>query len=276
MTVTRFAAVSGAFGRDLDAGFAQIESLVADAREQGVTLLVLPEAALGGYLAELHTGAGVPMPPALDVDGPEIRRLATIAGDMVVCAGFCERRDDEVLNSAVCVTGDGVLGRYSKVHQPLAEGASYTAGDDFPAFDTPIGKLGMLICYDKAFPEAARALSLRDVLTVACLSAWPASRTNQAPDLSQDRWTKRFNLFDQARALENQVVWVASNQAATFGSLRFVCNAKVVGPGGDILATTGDEPGMAVAELDVEAAVEDARRSMFHLRDRRPDLYLSD
>ncbi len=275
MTTTRFAAVAGAFGRDLDAGFAEIERLVADARDQGVSLLVLPEAALGGYLAELHSGAGVPMPPALDIDGPEIRRLSAIAGGMVVCAGFCEQRGGEVLNSAVCVNGDGVLGRYSKVHQPLAEGASYSAGDEFPAFDTPIGKLGMLICYDKAFPEAARSLSLRDVHTVACLSAWPTSRTNAAPELADDRWTKRFNLFDQARALENQVVWVASNQAATFGSLRFVCNAKVVGPGGDILATTGDGPGMAVAEVDVEAAVDEARRSMFHLRDRRPDLYLS-
>ena len=69
------------------------------------------------------------------------------------------------------------------------------------------------------------------------------------------------------------MVWAASNQAGTFGRLRFVCSAKVVGPGGELLATTGTAPGVAVAEVDVAAALEQARRSMFHLRDRRPDLY---
>jgi predicted amidohydrolase len=267
------AAVAGAFGRDLEAGFAEVERLVADARRQGVSLLVLPEAALGGYLADLDGAADTGLPPALELGGPQIRRLAGIAGDMVVCAGFCESRDGQRYNSAVCLTGDGVLGCYRKVHQPLREDASYAAGSAFPVFDTPVGRLGMLICYDKAFPEAARALSLDGAEIVACLSAWPASRTAQARDLAEDRWTRRFDLFDRARALENQVVWVASNQAGTFGSLRFVCSAKIVGPGGDVLAGTGTEPGVAVAEIDVAAALAAARRSMFHLRDRRPDLY---
>ena len=64
--------------------------------------------------------------------------------------------------------------------------------------------------------------------------------------------TKRFNLFDQARALENQIVWVASNQAGTYESLRFVGNAKIVAPGGEILTTTGVEAGLAVATVDVD------------------------
>ena len=131
----------------------------------------------------------------------------------------------------------------------------------------------MLICYDKAFPEAARALALDGAEVIACISAWPASRTATVGDLAEDRWTHRFNLFDQARALENQVVWVASNQTGTFGSLRFVGNAKVVGPGGDVLDTTGVGDGLAVAEIDIAQALETARRSMFHLRDRRPDAY---
>ena len=131
----------------------------------------------------------------------------------------------------------------------------------------------MQICYDKAFPEAARALALDGAGVVVSVSAWPASRTAAAGDLAQDRWTHRFDLFDRARALENQVVWVASNQAGEFGSLRFVASAKVVGPGGDVLATTGTAPGVAVADVDVEELLAGARRSMFHLRDRRPDAY---
>ena len=104
-------------------------------------------------------------------------------------------------------------------------------------------------------------------------SAWPGARTNPAADLAEDRWKRRFDLFDRARALENQIVWLSANQAGTFGTLRFVASAKVVDPGGEILADTGVEPGLAVAQLDITHALETARRSMGHLRDRRPQTY---
>jgi N-carbamoylputrescine amidase len=275
MSALRMAAVAASFGRDLEADFALIERLIGEARQAGVTLVALPEACLGGYLSGLDgtPEPGADAPPALDPDGPEIRRLAALAGDLVVCAGYCEADGPRRYNSAVCVSGDGVLGRHRKVHQPLREDASYAAGDRFAAFDTPVGRLGLMICYDKAFPEAARTLALDGAQIVACLSAWPAARTNPAPDLAEDRWTRRFDLFDRARALENQVVWVSANQAGTFGSLRFVASAKVVDPGGDALASTGTAAGMAVAELDVTAALDGARRAMAHLRDRRPDAY---
>jgi predicted amidohydrolase len=271
--VTRFAAVADGFGRDLDAAFARIGEILDDARRAGIAMVALPEATLGGYLADLRGDPGRSLPPALDVDGPEVARLAALAGDLVVTAGLCERDGPRRYNSVVAVTGDGVLGVHRKVHQPLAEDASYSAGDGFAAFDSPVGRMGMLICYDKAFPEAARSLALDGAQVIACVSAWPAARTAGADDLADDRWTRRFDLFDQARALENQVVWVSANQSGTFGSLRFVASAKVVGPGGDVLATTGCAPGVAVADVDVEDALATARRSMFHLRDRRPLTY---
>jgi N-carbamoylputrescine amidase len=265
------AAVAASFDRDLEADFARIEQLIHTARASGVRLLALPEAALGGYLANLEGEAGAP--PSLAPDGPEIRKLAQLAGEMVVAVGYCEDGGDRLFNSAMCVTGDGMLGHHRKVHQPLREHASYGAGDRFAAFDTPVGRLGMMICYDKAFPESARALALDGASIVLCLSAWPASSTNPAPDLQQDRWKRRFDLFDRVRALENQIVWLSANQSGQFGSLQFVASAKVVDPGGEIVADTGVAAGLAIAELDVELALETARRSMAHLRDRRPDAY---
>ena len=273
MSSLRMAAVAAPFDRDLEVSFARIEQLVADARADGIRLIALPEACLGGYLADLDGEAEGP--PGLRLDGPEIRRLSAIAGDLVIAAGYCEEAGDGSTryNSAVCVTGDGVLGNHRKVHQPLSEDASYGAGDHFAAFDTPVGRIGMLICYDKAFPESARALALDEAQIILCLSAWPGSRTNPSADLARDRWKRRFDLFDQARALENQVVWLSANQTGRYGSLRFVGSAKVVDPGGEILADTGVSGGVAVAELDVVRALADARRSMGHLRDRRPDAY---
>lgn len=268
------AAVAAPFDRDIEAAFDRIESLLADARAAGARLVVLPEAAIGGYVADLAVGGRVDPPPALDPVGPEIERLVKLAGDdLVVCAGFCEAAPEGRYNAAVAVGGGDVLSLYRKVHQPLAEGTAYRAGAALDAFDTPVGRMGLLICWDKGFAEAARTLALDGAEIIACLSAWPASRTNRAATLDDDRWTHRFDLFDRSRALDNQLVWVASNQTGSFGSLDFVGNAKVVGPGGDILATTGVDAGMAVATVDVAAELAAHRQGMCNLRDRRPDVY---
>jgi predicted amidohydrolase len=271
MTEMVLAAAAAGFDRDLERCFERIERLITQARRHGAQLLSLPEAALGGYLASLD--GTQPPPPAFEVDSPTIARLARLAGDMVVTAGFCEADGPLRYNSAVAVCGDGVLAVHRKVHQPLKEDATYAPGDRFAAFETPIGRMGMLICYDKAFPEAARALALDGAKIISCMSAWPAARTNPTRDLNQDRWKRRFDLFDRARALENQVVWVSANQAGSFGTLKFVSGAKVVDPGGEVLADTGIGFGLAVARIDVDAAIESARRVMGHLRDRRPHAY---
>ena len=281
MTTTTLAAVAGSFGRDVEDNLAAIAHHVAAARERGVSLLALPEASLGGYLSVLgrgrdgsHDEEPESLPPTMDVDGPELRHIAALAREMTVVVGFCELDGPDRYNSAAVLTGDGLLHVHRKVHQPLGEDLHYDAGDRFRAVDTPVGRLGTLICYDKAFPESARALALDGAEVITSVSAWPASRTATAGDLAEDRWRHRFDLFDRARALENQVVWLSANQTGTFGSLRFVGNAKVVGPGGDVRAETGSGPGMAVAAVDLTAELDTARRAMFHLRDRRPDAYL--
>lgn len=274
MSRLRIAAVAEQFGRDLEHDFRTVERLITTARAEGVRLLALPEACLGGYLLSLDGDSDQDAgPPPLAADGPQIRRLAALAGEMVVVAGYCEADGDTRYNSVVCVNGDGVLGNHRKVHQPLREDASYSSGDRFRAFDTPVGRLGMMICYDKAFPESARALALDGAQIGVCVSAWPGSRTSPAADLAEDRWKRRFDLFDRARALENQIVWLSANQSGSFGSLRFVGSAKVVDPGGEVLADTGVTAGMAVADLDVAEVLRTARHSMAHLRDRRPDAY---
>jgi len=280
MTTTRLSAVAENFGRDLDAAYATIARLLDEAR--GTRLLALPEACLGGYLSSLGSSEDRGTadsrrsrggPPPLRLDGPELRRVAELAGDVVVVLGICEDGGNDLYNTAVALTGDGILGVHRKVHQPLGENLSYAAGSGFTAFDTPVGRIGLQICYDKAFPEAARTAALDGAEVVVSISAWPGARTAAAGNLAEDRWKKRFDLYDQARALENQVVWVASNQTGTFGSLRFVGSAKVVGPGGEILADTGVSAGIATADVDVAAELAAARRAMFNLRDRRPDTY---
>ncbi|MGW0454494.1 carbon-nitrogen hydrolase family protein [Gordonia sputi] len=279
--MTRVAAVAANFSRDLEQNYATIEHFVAEARRASVDFLVFPEAAIGGYLSSLGNHGDTikntkrSLPPAITLDGPEIRRVQAIAGDMVIAIGFCELADDGETryNAAALLDGAQIYGSYRKVHQPLGENMSYSSGTHYGVFDTPVGRVGLQICYDKAFPEAARLMALDGAEIIASLSAWPAARTATAENLQEDRWTYRFNLFDAARALDNQVFWIASNQSGTFGSLRYVANAKIVDPGGNVLATTLLSEGMAVADIDIAETFTTMRGGMFHLRDRRPDVY---
>jgi len=269
----RIGAVAAHFGRDLDRALAKVEGIVSDARTAGVDLLVLPDATLGGYLSDLRHPDPLALPPALGEGSFEVGRIIAMAGPMVVCFGYAEEAGPLLYNSALCVSGDGVLGRHRKVHQPAGESLVYAAGDAFTAFDTPLGRLGMLIDYDKTFPEAARTLALDGATVLACLSAWPASMTDRASRLPQDRQSRLFDLYDAARAAENQVVWVSSNQTGVMGGLRFLGQAKVVGPGGDILARTSSKGGLAVAEVDVAAEVTRSRRILHHLDELTPSAY---
>lgn len=267
------AAVSAHFGRDLEQCLSRIEAIIEAARGRQVDLLVFPDATIGGYLGTFADVDRTGLPPSLPADAPELKRVSAMAGDMVVCLGYRETDDDGHYNAAVCLTGDGVLGRHRKVHQPVGEGRAYRAGSTFGTFDSPVGRMGMLIDYDKTFPEAARTLAGDGAQLIACLSAWPASLTNRAPRLVQDRQSRLFDLYDCARAAENQVVWVSANQTGSMGRLRFLGQSKVVGPGGDVLARTWAKAGLALAELDPAAEVDRARLVLAHLAERRPEAY---
>lgn len=289
MSELTIAAAAAPFTRDLDADLATIERLIAAARARGVGLLVLPEAALGGYVESLHGDVDDP-PPALDADGPELRRVAELAGEMVVAVGFCERgvpgagdgvpgaptadAHGGVRHNVAALVHDGVvLGIHRKIHMPLDEGRFTTPGTRLRAFDTPVGRIGMLICYDKAFPEASRTLALDGAQVLCFLSAWPCSATNAAERLEDDRQWRRSELWDRSRAAENSMVVASANQTGTFGALRFLGGARITDPNGDVVDATGPEGGLAVASFDLDATLTRARRALSPVRDLRPDVY---
>ena len=279
--MVRIAAAAAHFTRDLDFDLERIGAIIAHARDAGVSVLALPDGALGGYLTDLRPGGpggGDALPPALDPRGDEVRAVIDLAGDVVVCLGYTERGPDDPTgpvryDAAVCLSGDGVLGRHRKVHHPAGVAPLFRAGDRFQAFDTPAGRMGMLIDHDKTFPEAARSLALDGAGILACLSAWPTSLTHRAPRMAQDKQARLFDLYDQARAAENQVLWLSANQSGRSGALHFLGRAKVVGPGGEILARTWSKGGLAVAEVDPPALLGAARSVLHHLEERRPCAY---
>jgi predicted amidohydrolase len=210
----------------------------------------------------------------VDPDGPQLKRVMEMAGDLTVCVGFCEDGGDGIrYNAAACVSGDGLHYVHRKVHLPLREDRVTTAAGSLEAFDTPVGRLGMLICYDKAFPEAARTLTLDGAQALCFLSAWPRSATNFTERLEDDRQWRRSELWDRSRAAENSLVVASANQTGQFGSLHFLGGARVTNPNGDVLDVTPTSGGIAKTTLDLEATVEKARRALSPVRDLRPDAY---
>jgi predicted amidohydrolase len=279
MSSVTMAAVAAHFGRDVNRTLAKLPGIVEQARAQSVDLLVLPDATIGGYLLDLHHPAEDDdgLPHAVDLDGLEVSELIRLAGDMTICFGIAERAmadGAEVrYNTAVCVSGDGILGIHRKVHLPLGESEAYRAGDRFAAFDTPAGRLGMLIDFDKTFPESGRSLALDGAEIIACLSAWPASVTDRSDRIRNDRQAHLFDLYDCARAAENQVYLVSSNQTGVLGGLRFLGQAKIVDPAGEIIAKTWAKGGLAVATADVRGSIARARRSLDHIHQRAEHAY---
>ena len=307
----RVAVAAGHFGRDVAFNLRRIEAIVREAATAEVDLLVLPHGVLTGYHDHLAgddpapdapPAPGVPrgraatdsgavpggtsspgrgvapeLPTGVRVDGPEVAAVITTiaeAGrDLVACFGITEDVDGERANTAVCVDGRGVLGLHRKVHLPAGEVAWYRAGDGFAPVDTPAGRIGLLVDYDKTFPEAARCLALDGAEILVCTCAWPASRTNRARSLVRDRQRRLFDLYDRARAAENQLWLMSANQIGQHGMLRFLGQSKVVRPDGEIVASVGARAGLAVADIHLVAGVDHARRRFHHLKERRPDLY---
>ncbi|MDN6511110.1 MAG: carbon-nitrogen hydrolase family protein [Corynebacterium sp.] len=264
------------FGRDTGRALRKIEGMIRHAHTSGAGLLVLPSAAIGGYIGDLRdpSGPDADLPPAVDLDGPEIAAVTAAAGDLVVCLGVTERGPDGArYNTAVCLDSGGILGTHRKVHLPLNESRVYTAGTDFRPFETPVGRIGLMTDFDKTFPEAARTLALDGAKLIACLSAWPASVTRRADRLANDRQAHLFDLYDCARAAENQVYVVSSNQTGAFEGLRFLGQAKIVDPAGEILGKTWSKSGVVTLGIDIDAGVYTARRQMNHLRQRSTRAY---
>lgn len=179
-------------------------------------------------------------------------------------------RFDATYNTAVLVGPEGFIGKYRKVHLPLCERLIHYPGlGDYPVFDTRIGKIGLEICFDKCFPEVARSLALQGAQIIVNPICWPnVSGTLDDPD------HKVHLIMGQARALDNMVFFIDANQCGPF----MEGHSQIIGPNpGQILATTGFEEGMAVAEVDIEQEIINARvHSMGGsdlLKDRKPGTY---
>ncbi|MDX6266657.1 MAG: beta-ureidopropionase [Frankiales bacterium] len=261
-------------------------SYIEEAAAAGADLVVFPETSIQGYPANFSVmEAEADIKKMYEVaelvpGGPSVDAIADKAREkgIHVIYGLTEASDRPgvVYNTMVLTGPDGYIGKFRKVHVGLSEQMVWRTGDDWPVFETPFGRIGMLICYDKAFPESCRELTLRGADILVMSTAWPLMPGHGTG--TDNLWVQQYDAFERVRAMENGRWFVSSNFIGELGGIEFFGMSQIINPVGEVVATTGTETvGLVTAEIDVFGGMADARAAMqgaFLVRDRRPDTYL--
>jgi N-carbamoylputrescine amidase len=205
------------------------------------------------------------------IPGPTIGRIAAKAKEhgMVIMAPIYEKEMAGVYYNTAAVIGPdgGIIGKYRKMHIPhsddLIEKYYFKPGNlGFPVFDTPFGKIGILICYDRHFPEGARALGLAgaELLLVPVASPRPTA-------------SEVFKKELMGMAIANQYFVAAVNRVGKEAKEEFYGSSLVCDPRGNITAQAGSKKDeILIADIDL-AQVAATRNNWLFYRDRRPDAY---
>lgn len=254
---------------EVEANLERISRGVADAAAAGAVLAVLPEASVTGYaFASLDEGRAVARRAGV-VAGETIASLAALHGLTVIC-GTLEAVGDEVFNAALLATPDGRRYTYRKMHLPfLGIDRFATPGPDAPSVVEVDGlRIGILICYDLRFPEAARMCALDGADLIALPTNWPVG-VDFHP-----------GIFAPARAAENHCYLLACDRVGTERGVTFIGRSALFDFDGHQLAVASDDrEELLVGEIDPEAARQThvRRRPGEHewdtVADRRPGLY---
>jgi predicted amidohydrolase len=238
-----------------------------EAAAAGAQLLVLPECAIPGYMFGSGEEA---LPYAEEIPGPSTKALERECArlDLYVVCGLLERDGDALRNAAVLIGPAGLIGVYRKTHLPfLGVDRFVVPGDALPVFDTPLGRIGIEICYDLRFPEVTRTLALKGADIVAHPTNFPMAAKVQT------------ELITVARAAENRIYLLTANRVGKERWGEFCGWSQIVDPFGKRLAEAGErEETLLVGEVDVEKArdkdyVIPGEYELYLFGHRRPELY---
>jgi N-carbamoylputrescine amidase len=268
----------------VDANLAVIEQRVAEAAARGARLILLQELHNGPYFCQHESVAEFDRAEA--IPGPSTERLGALAKrhGVVLVASLFERRAAGLYhNTAVVLESDGrLVGKYRKMHIPddpgFHEKFYFTPGDlGFEPIDTSVGRLGLLVCWDQWYPEAARLMALAgaELLLYPTAIGWDPDDAGDEQARQRDAWL----LSHRGHAVANGLPVLSCNRVGHEASpldasgIRFWGSSHILGPQGEFIAEAPtDSPQLLVAEIDL-ARSEKVRRIWPFLRDRRIDAY---
>ncbi len=254
---------------DRAANLEQLRKHVTAESAGGSGLVVFPECFTTGYCYESLDEA---MAVAEPIDGPTTQFVTEVCRDAQchVVVGMLERDGDDLFNAAALIGPSGVVGSYRKVHLPYLGVDRFTTYGNrpFEVFEVDGVKIGMLICYDGGFPEAARVLALKGADLIVLPTNWPPG-------------AETMSCFStNSRAMENAVYFAAVNRVGTERGFSFIGCSRICDPTGTTMHGSCDAGEFVVrATIDVAAARQKriVRVPGLHvidrMADRRPEMY---
>ncbi|HET7591584.1 MAG TPA: carbon-nitrogen hydrolase [Rhodanobacteraceae bacterium] len=267
-----------------DANLDAIEAGLREAARAGAQLVLLQEIHNGPYFCQHESVAEFDR--AETIPGPSTERIGKLAAELelVVVASLFERRAAGLYHNTAVVfdRSVGIAGTYRKMHIPddpaYYEKFYFTPGDlGFHPIATSAGKLGVLVCWDQWYPEAARLMALAgaEILLYPTAIGWDPADAQDEKDRQRDAWIT----VQRGHAVANGVPLAACNRVGFEPSpdggrgAQFWGSSFVAGPQGEILAQAGsDKRELLIADVDLERS-ESVRRIWPFLRDRRIDAY---
>jgi len=243
----------------------KIEGAIARAEEKGASLVILPELSLTGYVVRDQI-----YELAEEIPGPSTRIIERIARKTGIHIIFgmpekSKKTQATLHNTAVLVGPKGFIGKYRKMYLPthsvFEEKRYFRPGYEASVFDTDLGKIGLLICYDIYFPEVTRLARLEGAQLTVCISASPAVRRSF------------FEILTAARAVENTTFLAFVNLVGVEDGLQFWGGSRLVGPNGRVLAQAKyDEEDLVMCEVDY-TDIRPLETFVPTLKDLRPELF---
>ena len=240
----------------------KISHFTKRAKKAASEIVVFPEMVDTGYL----------MPIIQDTasywDGAPLKFLQKTAKENqigIIC-GISEREEDHIYNSMVVIDQQGnLIGKYRKTHlaayPPLNENSTIAAGNSLELLNINGFTFGLMICYDLRFPEMSRSLTLKGADTLILVSAWPFPRLSH------------WETLIRARAIENQVYFVAANRVGKDGENTFCGSSRIVDPYGVIVASAAENrEELIIGEINKETVLS-VREQMPIFKHRQKNLY---
>ncbi|MBP5365190.1 MAG: carbon-nitrogen hydrolase [Bacteroidales bacterium] len=263
----------------------KIRENIASCASHGAQLVVLQELHNTPYFCQTEDTAMFDL--AEPIPGPSTEFYSAVARDMgvVLVTSLFERRAAGLYhNTAVVFDADGsIAGMYRKMHIPddpaYYEKFYFTPGDlGFEPIDTSVGRLGVMVCWDQWYPEAARLMALRgaDILIYPTAIGWESTDSDEEKQRQHTAW----ETVQRGHAVANGIYVVAVNRVSyepdpsgATGGIQFWGGSFVAGPQGELRFKASDtKEENAVVDIDIEHA-EDVRRIWPFMRDRRIDCY---
>ena len=264
---------------------AKLEKNIREVASQGAELVVLQEIHNGLYFCQTEDVSVFDQ--AETIPGPSTERFGKLAEEIsivIVLSLFEKRAPGLYHNTAVVIEKDGTIaGMYRKMHIPddpaYYEKFYFTPGDlGFEPIQTSVGKLGVLICWDQWYPEAARLMALAgaEILIYPTAIGWESTDTTEEKERQRDAWITVQRSHAVANGIPviscNRVGYEADPSGITKG-IQFWGTSFIAGPQGEILTKTSDKKDEnLVFDLDLNRT-ETVRRWWPFFRDRRIDAY---